>query len=168
MKSLLLVYGTGSGCTKEIAERIGQNLTERGIKVEVFSAKEAPDPVEYKTVIVGSGSRAGQWHASVRKWVEAHACEMNNKPVAFFTVGLTAADPAKAEEMRVYTKSLIESTGIDPVALGLFAGCFQQKGFSFAERAILHLMKTPEGDFRDWNAIDAWSLEAAKTLGIFQ
>ncbi len=70
----------------------------------------------------------------------------------------------KAEEVRAYTDPIVAATGIAPVDVGLFAGSFKPKEFSFAERTILKLMKTPEGDFRDWDAIDAWADEIIPAL----
>ncbi len=156
-KRTLVVYGTKSGCTAGIAERVAETLAHGGASVEVVAAEKAPDPSAYDAVVVGSGVRAGQWHAPVKKWVETYAAELKGLPVAFFTCGLMITQDGKAEEVLAYTDPLIEATGIEPVDIGLFAGSFKPKEFSFAERSILKLMKTPEGDFREWDAIDAWA-----------
>jgi len=153
----LVVYGTKSGCTKDVAGRIGERLAAGGSTVEVVPAEKAPDPVAYDAVVVGSGVRAGSWHGAVKKWVEGNASALRQRPVAFYTCGLMITEEGKAEEVRAYTDPLIEATGIKPVELGLFAGSFKPGEFSFAERTVLRLMKTPEGDFRDWDAIDAWA-----------
>ncbi|NTV76079.1 MAG: efflux RND transporter permease subunit [Holophaga sp.] len=50
------------------------------------------------------------------------------------------------------------------MALGLFAGWNEPKGFSFLERTILGAMKAPKGDFRDWAAIDEWTTSVAPRL----
>ncbi len=75
--------------------------------------------------------------------------------MAFYTCGLTMTDKSKADEVRAYTDPIIAATGIGPVDVGLFAGWNEPEKFGFAERTIMSLMKAPEGDFRDWAAIDA-------------
>jgi menaquinone-dependent protoporphyrinogen oxidase len=77
-----------------------------------------------------------------------------------------ASDPAKADDVRAYTDALLAETGVTPVEYGLFAGWNEPKQFSFVERTILKLMKAPQGDFRDWDAIDAWASDAADTMGV--
>jgi menaquinone-dependent protoporphyrinogen oxidase len=161
----LVVYGTKSGCTGGIAERIGEDLAAYGATVEVASATDAGDPAGYDAVVVGSGIRAGQWHAPAKAWVESNAAVLKDKPVAFFTCGMMIRDEGKRDEVLAYTDPVIAATGIQPIDVGLFAGWFESKEFGFAERSILKLMKTPEGDFRDWAAIDAWADAVAPKLG---
>jgi menaquinone-dependent protoporphyrinogen oxidase len=162
----LVVYGTKSGCTAQIAERIGDVLAEGGASVDVSPAQNAPAPEAYDAVVVGSGVRAGTWHQPVKAWLEAHAASFRERPVAFFTVGLTITDPEKADEVRAYTDPLVEATGLRPVDVGLFAGWFEPDRFSFAERTIMRLLKAPAGDRRDFDAIGAWTSETAPALGL--
>lgn len=165
MSKVLVVYGTGTGCTAGIAERIGATLAETGASVEVVSAEDAPSPDGYDAVLVGSGVRAGSWHKAAKTWVAANADELKAGKVAFYTACLTmAADPEKAADVHAYTDALIAETGVEPVDVGLFAGWYEPKRFSFVERTILKMMKSPEGDFRDWDAIDAWTRDVAAQL----
>lgn len=164
---VLVVYGTKSGCTTGIAEQIGKTLAAKGATVEVTPAQRAGDPAGYDAVVVGSGVRAGAWHETARSWVNANADALKSRPVAFFTCGMTLAqDMEKVDEVRGYTDKVIADTGVEPVDIGLFAGWFEPKQFSFAERSILKLMKTPQGDFRDWGAVQSWSGGVAPRLGL--
>lgn len=165
MSKALVVYGTGTGCTAEIAERMGVTLTESGANVEVYSADGAPRVDGYEVVLVGSGVRAGSWHKSAKEWVVENADALKTAKVAFFSVGLTLATaPWKTDEVRAYTDKLIAETGVEPFDIGMFAGCNKPKQFKLAERTIMALMKAPEGDFRDWDAIDAWTREVAERV----
>lgn len=157
MHKVLVVYGTKSGCTTGVAERIAARLSADGLVVDVIPAEDKPDPDGYDAVFVGSGVRVGQWHAPAREWVASNAGALKERPLAMFTVGLTmAAEPEKADEVRGYTAALLAETGITPIGIGLFAGCFEPKEFSFVERTVLKAMKAPQGDHRDWEMIDAW------------
>ena len=167
MSKVLVVYGTGSGCTIGVAQQIGKTLSERGATVEVVAATAAPDPAGYDAVVVGSGVRAGNWHGPVKSWVCDNAAALKEVPVAFFTACLTlATDPSKRDEVRAYTDPVIKESGVEPVDIGLFAGWNEPKKFNFLERTILKMMKSPEGDFRDFDAIGAWAAETAPKLGL--
>lgn len=165
MSKVLVVYATSSGCTEGLAERIGSTLAENGADVEVVSAKKAPRAAGYDAVLVGSGVRAGTWHKSAQAWVAANAATLKNTPVAFFTCGLAMHD-GKAEETRAYSTPVEEANGVTPVDVGLFAGWNEPKKMSFPERTILKMMKAPEGDFRDFPAVEAWTREVAPQLGL--
>jgi menaquinone-dependent protoporphyrinogen IX oxidase len=82
MSRVLIVYGTGTGCTAGVAQRIGETIASRGVGVDVF------------------------------------------------------------------------------------AGWNEPKRFSLVERTIMKVMKAPEGDFRDWEAIDSWAEQVAPRLGV--
>lgn len=162
---VLVVYGTKSGCTEGIADRIAESLADAGVMADVAPAESAPDPAGYFAVIVGSGVRVGQWHPAARVWVEEHAESLKAIPVAFFTCGLTTAQsPERAEEVRAYTDALVEETGVRPVDIGVFAGWNEPKAFPFVERTVLKLMKAPQGDFRDFDAIAGWARAVAPRL----
>lgn len=162
----LVVYATGTGCTAGIAEKIGERLAASGATVDVVRAQDAGVASDYDAVVLGSGVRAGQWHAPAKKWLEDNAGALKGMPVAFFTCGLTtASEPEKEDVVRAITDPLIESTGVTPVDVGVFAGWNEPKEFSFIERTILKVMKAPQGDFRDFEAIAAWTDSVAPKLG---
>lgn len=167
MSKVLVVYGTKTGCTAAIAEEIGRTLSELGATVDVKRAEDKPAPAGYDAVLVGSGVRAGNWHGAVKQWVTANADALKSVPVAFFTACLTmASNPEKADEVRAYTDPLIAETGVTPVGIGLFAGMNDLKAFSLPERLIMKAMKAPQGDFRDYAAVAAWTREIAAPLGV--
>lgn len=168
MSKALVVYATRSGCTTAIAEHIGATMVDKGIEVDVVPATEAPTPDGYDAVVVGSGVRAGNWHAPARAWVEANAEQLKATPIALFTCGLMIQDPGKTDEVRAYTDPLIEHTGIQPVDIGLFAGWNNPEEFSLIERGVMKVMKAPEGDFRDLDEVGRWTEAVAPKLGLVQ
>lgn len=46
----------------------------------------------------------------------------------------------------------------------LFCGKLDKSLLGFAERAIVAAVRAPEGDFRDWGAIEAWAGQIAGQL----
>ena len=167
MSKVLVVYGTKTGCTAGIAETIGETLRAGGVETDVARAEDKPDPAGYDAVIVGSGVRAGLWHAPVKQWLMGHAAELKGRPLALFTACLTMhSNPEKADEVRAYTDLLLKETGLEPVDIGLFPGMNVLKSLSLPERLIMKAMKAPEGDFRDMAAVCAWTRAVARTLGL--
>jgi menaquinone-dependent protoporphyrinogen oxidase len=165
MKRILVTYGTKTGCTKGVAERVAASLEKAGATVQIVPVTLAPAAAGFDAVVVGSGVRAGQWHEAARSWVSANADALKAAPLALFTVCLTMAqDPEKAADVRAYTDRVTEDAGLTPVDVGTFAGWNEPKEFPFVERMILKAMKAPTGDFRDWAAIDAWSEKIAPQL----
>lgn len=167
MSKVLVVYGSKSGCTVGVAEKIAETLAATGAAVEVVAAEKAGDARDYDAVVVGSGVRMGQWHEPVRSWVAANASALATTPTAFYTCCLTLArSPEKTDEVRAYTDTLIAETGVTPVDIGLFAGWNEPKRFSLLERMIMKAMKAPVGDFRDFSAVASWATSTASALGI--
>jgi menaquinone-dependent protoporphyrinogen oxidase len=165
MSKVLVAFATRTGCTEGIAEHIGKTLSEAGLEADVVPAAAGPDPSRYDAVFLGSGARAGNWHGPAKKWMRSNAEVLKTKPLALFTCGLTmAAEPEKADEVRGYTDSLLEETGLEPIDIGLFAGWFVPEKFSLVGRTILNKMDAKQGDFRDWEAIAAWTREILPEL----
>jgi menaquinone-dependent protoporphyrinogen oxidase len=48
---------------------------------------------------------------------------------------------------------------IRPVGIGTFAGALDYNNLSWFTKKIMKSKGSPEGDFRDWNAIRAWARE---------
>jgi menaquinone-dependent protoporphyrinogen oxidase len=46
----------------------------------------------------------------------------------------------------------------------LFAGRLDRPRLGFGEKAMVVALRVPDGDFRDWKAIDAWSAQIAAEL----
>lgn len=167
MYRVLVVYATKSGCTEGIAERIGARLAEKGAMVDVRSADDAPSASGYDAVVVGSGVRAGTWHASARAWVAANAASLRATPLAFYTCGLMIREgEERIPEVRAYSKPVEEAHDLSPVDVGLFAGWNQPDSFNLLERSMLKMMKLPVGDFRDFGVVDEWSDKVAAPLGL--
>ena len=53
---------------------------------------------------------------------------------------------------------------IEPRGHRLFAGALDRHRLGWGERALVAALHAPEGDFRDWDAIEDWAGEIAAAL----
>lgn len=165
--TVLVCYASGTGCAKGVAERIGETLARSGARVDVTPMRSNPDPSGYDVVVAGSGVRAGAWLPAARKWVAGHSDVLRSRPLALFTVGIAMAHgPEKVAETLGVTDPLLAKTGLEPRDIGAFAGWFDRSKFNFLEQKVMEMAKAPEGDFRDWVAIEGWARQAASKLGL--
>lgn len=50
------------------------------------------------------------------------------------------------------------------IAERIFFGALDYHKLSFPERMVMKAMRVPEGDFRDWPAIESWAANIAQDL----
>ena len=154
---ILVAYASRAGSTGEVAEAIGQVLCEAGAAVDVRPAKEVTDLSPYRAVIVGSAIRVGKWLPEAVEFVENHRETLSQISVAYFAVCLTLKEDTEENrrEVSAYLDPVCEI--VQPVDVGLFAGAMDYSKLPFILRLVMKAMKSPKGDFRDWEAIRAWA-----------
>jgi menaquinone-dependent protoporphyrinogen oxidase len=64
--------------------------------------------------------------------------------------------------VEAYLDPVCES--VEPVDIGLFAGAMNYSKLSFGARTMAKAMKVSEDDWRDWEAIRAWTREVYRRL----
>jgi len=164
---VLVAYGTWAGSTAEVAEEIGKTLREAGLSVDVKSARDVDDVSAYGGVVVGSGVRAGRLHPHVRKFLKAHYAALGEIPVAYFVVCLSMMKDTEEErrEAMGYLDGAREAAPqVEPIGVGLFGGVMDFSKLGGPMRLMMRTMKSPEGDYRDWDAIQAWAREIQPAL----
>ena len=153
------------GATHEIATAIAAGLARRGVEADARPAEELDTLDGYDAYVIGSAVYVGRWLDPARELIEAHAAALAERPVWLFSSGpLGPPDKLKPEGDPVDVAGLIETT--DAVDHRVFAGRLDRKLLSFGEKAVVVAVRAPEGDFRDWEAIDGFAAEtAARTAG---
>lgn len=158
VKKVLVTYATRCGSTGEVAETIARALCEAGATVDVRPVKEVEDVGPYQAVIVGSAIRIGRWLPEATKFVETHRAELGRVPLAYFGVCMTVTEDTEEErrEAEGYLQPVRDL--IQPAEEAMFAGAVNYQKLPFVLRFLMkNMMKSPEGDFRDWEAIRAWA-----------
>jgi hypothetical protein len=78
--------------------------------------------------------------------------------VAVFSSG-PIGDPPKPVEQTIDVQDVVDATGAREHRS--FAGALRRDRLGFAERAVVAALHAPYGDFRDWDAIEAWAADIA-------
>jgi len=154
---ILVAYATKAGSTAEVAAEIGRVIeSQNGHKVDVCPVGKLNGVNGYDAVIIGSAIRVGKWLPEAMKLVERHRDALSQIPVACFTVCLTLSEDTEENrrEVAAYLAPVYEI--VQPVDVGLFAGVMDYSKLPFILRLMMKKMKSPEGDFRDWEVIRAW------------
>jgi len=167
VQRILVAYATKAGATQGVSELIGRELGAGGASVEVLPAADVQDVAGYEAVVVGSGIRMGQWYSEALDLVSAHAAALSTKPVAYFVVCGTMRECTGENRETVlgyFDQVQKRAPEVDPVDVGLFAGAIDPSKLGFAARLILKATKAELGDWRDWDAIQAWAAELLHKL----
>ena len=153
---ILFAYASKAGSTAETAEAIGKELGSAGAEVDVLPIGKVKDLESYQAVVVGGAVRAGSWLG--KGFVEKNKVLLSKVPVAYFLVCMTLCEdtPRKRAEAEKYLKPVCEI--VKPIDEGHFAGKMDYSKLGFLARFVVkNMVKTPEGDFRNWDLISQWA-----------
>ncbi|MHB9032173.1 MAG: flavodoxin domain-containing protein [Anaerolineae bacterium] len=156
MGEILVVYASRAGSSREVAEAIGAELGDADVK----RAREVKDLRPYRAVVAGGCIHMGAYLPELSNWLEGHKTELQALPVAYFAVCMLLKDDT-GENRAAAVKWLEPLNEIArPVSTGLFAGKIEYRKLPFFERVIVtKMVKAPEFDARDWEAIRSWAHE---------
>ena len=159
---ILVTAASKYGATAGIAEAIGRTLEDESHEVDVLPVEEVSDLERYDSVVLGSGVYAGHWLRSARRFADEHADELSEKQTWLFSSG-PIGDPPKPEgEAAVKLGEIPERTHAN--GHRVFAGKIDKSRMTFGDKAIVTAVRSPEGDFRDWEAVQEWAGQIAKAL----
>jgi menaquinone-dependent protoporphyrinogen oxidase len=186
MTKVLVVYATRHNATRGIAERIGEVLRSEGLEADVGSADHVAGVDGADAVVVGSGVYMGSWLKEAVEFIEHNETTLAGRPLWLFSSGPipgsskergpigdpleNALGPREGPGSGGRKKIAEISAATHPKDHRVFFGAYDPndppKGM--AER-IVRMMPAaknilPPGDYRDWDAIEAWAHEIAATL----
>lgn len=158
---VLVATASKHGATQEIGEALGAALRDAGLDVTVTGADAVGSVAGYDAVVLGSAIYAGRWMEPAKRLITREGDTLRAKPVWLFSSG-PAGDPPLPEGDPADAPILVELVG----ARGhrVFAGRIDRGRLGFAEKAIVAVVKAPDGDFRPWEDVRAWGQEIAAEL----
>ena len=152
MATLLIVYGTGEGHTRRIAERVAAFARDHGHLAYVHDADLRPYPGEdHDAVVVAAPVHQGRHPPAVADFVRAHRDALRRVPTAFLSVSMTAAFPGashRAEAMG-YVHAFVRETGWRPGRVHLVAGALLYTRYDFMKRSLARLIAREHGAVTD-------------------
>ena len=164
--NVLVAYGSKHGATKGIAERIAEQLRAVGQQAAAQPVEAVGDLGGYDAFVIGSAVYADRWTQEATEFVQRHRAMLASRPVWLFSSGpigtmATKHEPAAPKGVTAIRRALSpqdhrvffgawDRSKLDPAKLG------------FAERIVAK--RLPQGDFRDWAAIEAWADGIAREL----
>lgn len=168
---ILMAYGTKSGSTGEVADAVGDALTESGATVDVRQAGDVSEVGSYDAVVVGSPVLYGKPHSAVAKFLARNQEALSRMPVAAFLCCLelthasdedergipTYVDPSlgrlpakegklssfeKTHLMSGFLNELLKSAPqVQPVSVAVFRGKLDYDELDWISRSVMKLIR---------------------------
>jgi menaquinone-dependent protoporphyrinogen oxidase len=163
---ILVAYTTRNGSTTEIALTIAKELENTGASVMVSDMKTVSSIADCTAVIIGAPLYMGSMVKDVAQFVGKYRESLRNIPVAAFAVGIAPKNPDPNAVRQAAAALHTAIAPIQPVASVVFAGKLDPAKLSFIQRKMTERVKSPVGDFRDWDAIAAWARGLPEKMGL--
>lgn len=151
---VLVAAASKHDATAEIAAAIGAEFADKGVPATVARPDEVTTLEGFDAAVIGSAVYAGRWLKPATRLIERHAAALTQIPVWLFSSG-PIGDPPKPDEDPVDIAELMDRTAAREHRI--FAGRLDKHRLNVGERAIMVAVRAPEGDFRDWDAIQEWT-----------
>jgi len=186
MRRVLIVHASRHGATAGIAERIGAVIRSAEIDAVVVPASDQPIATAFDAFVVGSGVYMGSWLKDGVEFLERNVETLRTRPTWLFSSGpipnstkerptdedryggaLGPADgPGSGGRKKI--EGLAELIGVREhrILQGAYDPNDPPKAMSERLARMLPAVKSilPEGDFRQWDVIDAWAKEIAEEI----
>jgi len=173
---VLVAYATRHGATAGIAERVAAALTAAGLPAEARPVEDVKDVEPYDAVVLGGAAYMFHWLKPAVTFARRHRKELAARPVWLFSSGPLGTDLVDKDGRNVLEttrpKEFAELTKLlHPRGEQVFFGAYDPDALpvGLGERFARHMPAAraamPAGDFRDWQAIDAWAARIATELG---
>jgi menaquinone-dependent protoporphyrinogen oxidase len=180
-----VVYASRHGGTAGIAERIAEILRTEGVDVTLADAASRPDPSGFEAFVIGSGVYMGSWLDDGYDYLERNQSVLAQKPVWLFSSGPLPGSTKEVANVDPLTNALGPEEGpgsgghkrinalsavIQPRGHVVFQGAYDPNdpAKTLPERLVRMMPGSwkvlPVGDFREWEAIDAWARGIAAEL----
>ncbi len=177
-KKVLIVYGTRSGSTKEIAQEMRNYFHDLQIEAQIHNVAkldsfEQLEFREFDGVLLGSGIRVGKWTKDMRKLIEVNQALLKEIDIPlglFVSCGMASFPDTKEKAVENNIKSLIKEYALSPSTFEAFGGVYdfsKSSELGFFTKFMLKKVVQAENrddvidldgrtDLRDWDNIKAF------------
>ena len=173
-KRILVCYASKSGSTAEVANYIGDILTNAGAQVKISSVQTVENIEAYDAVFIGSPIIYGKCLSEVRRFVHSHCQGLFQKPVAYFITCMRLSqmegealpdvpiffDPIfgepkpkkgmtfteRSHPVTMYLRSILNmAKELQPVSISFFMGVLDYTTIGFTMRLLFKVMARVDG-----------------------
>ena len=171
--TVLVGFSSKYGATEGIAERIARKLREAGRDALARPLASVDSPADFEACVLGSAVYMGAWRKDATRFVRAHLAVLADKPVWLFSSGPLGFDRADAQGRDKLAESEPKQfdefgEALRPRGRQVFFGALDPSVLGRRDRLVRRIPSghelLPEGDFRNWAAIDAWAAGIAEEL----
>lgn len=113
-------------------------------------------------VVLGSAIYIGRWLKEATEFTRRHRASLAERPLWLFSSGPLGTEVVDNEEQPKELSELLEM--LEPRDHRLFYGALTRDALGFGERMVVKAVRAPEGDYRDWDEIQAWAAAIAAEL----
>ncbi|MFV0429083.1 MAG: flavodoxin domain-containing protein [Arachnia sp.] len=168
---VLVAYDSQYGSTGGVATAIGAHLALKA-HVHVRHITEVSSVEDYAAVVFGSPVQRSQMKESAVEWLGQQSASINQRPMAMFMPSASfGIDPDKAsqraEKLELMQQAASDS-GTSPVSMLPMGGLVDFSLMSPITSVVYRVTagNGTEGDFRDFDAVKAWTEEITPQLGL--
>lgn len=163
---IAMIYASEHGSCAEIAGFVGERLGNEGWQVEVWNARDKEDfeISDYDVVILGSPIYKGIFHGDMLRLLVRGKSLLKAKSIFVWVACVRVLEPGGLAhvEKHYISQDVHDLHPIEPI--GVFAGKLDYHQLNEEDRWAFYLrydgetlMRQFDGDFRDWDAIGAWT-----------
>lgn len=158
---VLVTYAGVHGSTRSIAQRVAARLAEGPLHADCRDVEEVSGPLDHDAFVIGSAVHDMHWLPAALAFTREHTDTLRHRPVWIFSVGMPAAlrGPWRAmaarKEEDAVAKDIAEA--LRPRGRILFSGVIRPEHLSASGRMKMKTIGLRYGDYRDWDAVDAWA-----------
>jgi menaquinone-dependent protoporphyrinogen oxidase len=158
---VLVTAASKHGSTEMIAHEVVRGLRDRDLEADFSWPDEVASLQGYDAVIIGSAIYNGHWMKPATTFIASHHAELLERQVWLFSSGPVGALPADdpAAELTADLAAKLQARGHES-----FPGLLDHTRLGRLERTMVKLVHAEDGDFRDWDAVQAWTKSVAQSL----
>jgi menaquinone-dependent protoporphyrinogen oxidase len=162
---IMITTASQHGSTHEIGDEIGRVLSralpQAEFELTICDVAAAGKLETMDGVILGSAVYLGRWLHAAEELLRELTRQASPPRIWLFSSGPIGRRAGPLEDP-LDGNRLAEHPAI--VDRKVFAGRLSRDHLKLRERAVVAAVRAPEGDFRDWDAVNAWAEEIASFL----
>lgn len=173
MSRVLILYASETGQTAKVAERMAQQMRDKGQTVDSFELDSLPSEVDieaYDGILIGAPVRMMKFPKSVVHFVRRNRDKLVARNAGFFVVcmAVAASKPKAHQDLEKWIASFISETGWQPAKQAVFAGAVMYAKYDFVTRMIMKKISADEGrstdtsrdhEYTDWDQVAKFTEE---------